>query len=231
MKLLIFLIIIEIVILIIINLLLKETFEIKNNTQIICSRPEHKNYKDCYEDLWKRNFGKLDCKVCNMMYYTVNIRQNKDRSQNYTSFINDLVLLLEKYPNFPEDCRHIGSFLTNITQCSTNKEEIAIANAINMYIQMEKLHISFSDGGKYMDRNAFKTNNITIFEGYLPNHPGENLFKNVFIDDIKVILINYPVILELYKRAMKMLLSEKRSITYKVYNGTEKKYIDNFLFI
>jgi hypothetical protein len=27
----------------------EEKTEIKNNTQIICSRPEHKNYKDCYE--------------------------------------------------------------------------------------------------------------------------------------------------------------------------------------
>ena len=48
---------------------------------------------------------------------------------------------------------------------------------------------------------------------------------------MKDILINYPIILELYKRAIKILLSEKRSITYQVYNGTEKQYIDNFVFI
>ena len=231
MKLLVFLIIVLMILIISINLLLKESFKIKNNTQIICSRPEHKNYKDCYEDLWKRNFGKLDCKVCNMMYYTINIRQNKDRSQNYTSFINDLVLLLEKYPNFPEDCRHIGSFLTNISQGSTNKEEVAISNAINMYLQMEKMHISYSDGGKFINREDLLKDNYKIFEGYTPDHPDENLFKNCYIDYIKDILDNYPILLELYKRAMKMLLSEKRSITYKVYNGTEKKYIDNFLFI
>jgi len=193
---------------------------------VTCSRKEHKSYEDCYNDLWKRNFGSLDCKVCNTMYYTIQIRQNKDKIKNYKLFMEDLKLLLNTHPNFPNDCRHIGSFLTNISQSSDNQEEVAMAKVINMYIQMEKLHISFSDGGKYINRTGLEKSKCTVFKGYVIEK--DDLFTNIHIIHMKT-LEKYPILLELYKRSMKLLISEKRSITSQIYTGYEKKSIDSFI--
>lgn len=168
--------------------------------------------------------------LCNTMICTKNIRRNVDRKRNYVTFLKDINILLKKYPNFPENCRNIGSYLTNIVQCSQDEREKAWAQCVNVFIQMEKLHIAFSSSISTHHNIEHQFKYVEIFE---PLSKQGDLFANVFKRDMKGVE-SFPLVHELYKRALKNLLSEKRTITYQLYHNTNpyiKKSIDKLIFL
>tara|TARA_B110000971_G_scaffold81726_1_gene83828 strand:+ start:840 stop:1217 length:378 start_codon:yes stop_codon:yes gene_type:complete len=120
---------------------------------------------------------------------------------------------------------------TNILQCSSDPTEAAWAQSVNMFIQFEKLHI-LSDWDQKKDLSCnFK--NITrknpIFEGYSCNNG--DLFRNVYIRDVEDMKA-FPIVFFLYKRALKLLITEPRSITYNLYfnkQNQDSKFINTFL--
>ena len=122
--------------------------------------------------------------------------------------------------------------LTNIYQCSKESEERAWAQAINMFLQSEKLHI-MSKRSEHSDRSCYfePKIDVSIFEPY--SCESGDLYRIVFITNTKEVE-KFPNVLFLYRRALRLLLQEPRSITYNVYhrtNGKEKDAIDLFLLM
>ena len=195
----------------------------------ICKHPHHKSYTDCYNQLIRRNWVP-ECKVCNTMICTRFIRRNNDRTKYYNIFLNDLNILFHNYQSFPENCRNIGSYLTNIVQCSQNFEEAAWAQAVNSFIQMEKNHIAFSAGIKPSTiRTEDQFKEVKIFEPLIQQRT--DLFANVFNRDMQR-LKAFPLVYELYRRGLINLLKEPRTITYQTYyttNAITRKAIDNLI--
>lgn len=207
----------------------KERFAGSNYFKL-CDNPNHKSIADCQRDLVSRTWGDFKCEITNIMYYTIQIRRNNDRLYNYNKIVRILDHIRHNNIEFPLDCRHIGSLLTNIYQCSSNELERIWAHTINMFIQTEKLHIMSKNSENTDSSNYFvKKPEVNIFESYSSSNG--DLYRNVFIRDTKT-LENFPNILFLYKRALTLLLQEPRSLTYNVYHHTnqkEKQAIQNYL--
>jgi Fe-S cluster biosynthesis and repair protein YggX len=199
-------------------------------TFTLCNNPNHVSINDCQKDLFARKYGDHQCKIANLMYHTIQIRKNKNRSYHYQQCLRVLDYLRKNNIEFPLECRHVGSLLTNIYQSSSKEGERIWAQAINMFIQTEKMHIiSKNSENKEQSKYFFKKDDMYIFNSY--SNEGGDLFRNVFIRDTSG-LKDYPNVLFLYKRAIRLLLQEPRSITYNVYHHTninEKNAIDDFL--
>jgi len=146
--------------------------------------------------------------------------------KNYKQFIEILDFIIENNIDFPSDCRHIGSFLTNIYQCSQNKEEKIWAQACNMFLQMEKIQMNWSKNCEYLPKKEFY-NDTTTFEAMGKN---PDIFRNVFIRDMMEIKHCLRVFF-LYSRALYLLKNDTKSLTYKryKYNSRDKQSIDNFI--
>ena len=199
----------------------------------ICSCTYHHSIQDCYKDLWNykkvvnnSNIHSSRCEIVNSMFYSQQIRKNNSKTINYKKFYTFLKYLCTHKIDFPNDCRHIGSYLTNIVQCSKDPAEAAWAQAANVYIQMEKLHIAFGKKCEYLPKNEFEQK-ISIFE-FLSNY-GNDLFRNVFMRDMKG-MKRHKLVFFLYKQAMKVLLTEKLTLTYHVVhaNKANKKAVNFF---
>ena len=197
---------------------------VRNNTKRfrkLCSCSFHHCYQDCYRQLISKNKDWISgCKLCDTMIYTKNIRKNINRDYNYKLFLNTIHTIMNKYPEFPENCRNIGSYLTNIVQCSNDSQEKIWAQCVNVFIQMEKMHISFSDmtnTNKEFVKERF--DNVTIFEAINPEKC--DIFQNVLIRDMHG-MERFPLVYKLYKIALSNLLKEKKTITYNYYHNTNK---------
>ena len=199
-----------------------------NKSQQICNHPDHLTYKDCFQDLVDRKFHD-DCKIVNLMKYTISIRQNiSSCKSDFNKFKNDLQIVLSEYPNFPPDNRHIGSFFTNFYQGSTDIEEQNIAQSLNILCQMEKIHIGKVDDN-VKEGTVSNMNDVKIYE-VLYDHEGEDIYKNLINRDM-IQVLRYPILKHLYKNMLRNLLSEPRSITYSMYhhNKTTKSAIDDII--
>jgi hypothetical protein len=198
----------------------------------LCKNPNHDSITDCQLALKTRKWDEFNCEIANIMFYTIQIRRNIEREINYTKVIRVFDHIRNNNIEFPLECRIIGSMCTNILQCSSDPTEAAWAQSVNMFIQFEKLHI-LSDWDQKTDLSCnFKniTRKNSIFEGY-SCHNGD-LFRNVYIRDVEDMKA-FPIVLFLYKRALKLLITEPRSITYSIYfhkqNLEESKFIKTFL--
>lgn len=188
----------------------------------LCRNPNHKSITDCQHALKNRQWGEFKCEIANIMFYTVQIRRNIERQKNYTKVIRVFEHIMKTNMEFPLECRIIGSMCTNILQCSSDPTEAAWAQAVNMFIQFEKLHIFLdwekkSDSSCEYNRELLKTRNNPIFEIV---HCDGDIFRNVYIRDVEKMKA-FPLVLFLYKRALKLLITEPRSVTYSVYFNEE----------
>jgi hypothetical protein len=203
-----------------------------NKPFVLCANPKHKSLNDCQKDLARRAWLKTNdfsCELTNIMYYTIQIRRKNNRPYYYSKQTHILNHIRESNSNFPLDCRHIGSMLTNIYQCSNNSLERICAQAVNMFIQSEKLHI-MSKRSEHLDDSCYfeKKPDVIIFEPY---ECTGDLYRNVYIRDTTEFEL-FPNILYLYKQALRLLLEEPRSITYNIFNHSnpeEKKLLKKFI--
>lgn len=202
---------------------------------VLCRHPNHKSIHDCQRDLFARTWkvdGDYSCEITNIMFYTVQIRKKRNMQYYYRKVTRVFDYIREHNMEFPLECRHIGSMLTNIYQCSSNSLERALAQGLNMFIQFEKLHI-MSKRSEHQDSSCYfePKSDVEIFERY--SCRGGDLFRNVYIRDMQE-LNKFPNLLFLYKRALRLLLKEHRSITYNIYhhsNDNEKHAINTYLQI
>ena len=151
------------------------------------------------------------------MIHTINIRraQRKRNIKTDTKYI-----YYEKFLNalndawseqFPSDCRHLASFCSNIAHCSSDNEEKTWAQTLAVWLVYEKFFISFqhTQDIKPISRDLF------IFEPVLEI---DDAFRNVMIKDMQGIE-KFPLLYKFYLRAMRILLTEKRSYTRKIYDS------------
>ena len=184
---------------------------------VLCKNPNHNSLTDCQLALKTRKYDEFTCEIANIMFYTIQIRRNKERQINYKKVLRVFEHIRNNNIEFPLECRVIGSMLTNIYMCSSDPTEAAWAQAVNMFVQFEKLHIlSDQKTGLGCDSKVRLEAKGTLFEGY-HCHNGD-LFRNVYIRDVENMKA-FPNVLFLYKRALKLLITEPRSITYSVYSN------------
>lgn len=201
---------------------------------VLCRHPNHKSIHDCQRDLFARTWkvdGDYSCEITNIMFYTVQIRKKRNMQYYYRKVTRVFDYIREHNMEFPLECRHIGSMLTNIYQCSPNSVERAWAQGLNMFIQSEKLHI-MSKRSEHQDSSCYfeKKPDVKIFQRYSCGKIGD-LFRNVYIRDTQE-LNRFPNLFFLYKRALRLLLEEPRSLTYNIYhysNQKEKEALDMYL--
>lgn len=183
----------------------------------LCKNPNHNSLTDCQLALSTKKWGEFTCEIANIMFYTKQIRKNNERQINYRKVLRVFEHIINNNIEFPLDCRVIGSMLTNIYMCSSDSTEAAWAQGVNMFVQFEKMHIlSDQKTGLGCDSKVILEAKGTIFEGY-HCHNGD-LFRNVYIRDVENMKA-FTLVLFLYKRALKLLITEPRSITYSVYSN------------
>lgn len=193
-----------------------------------CSKTRHKTFEDCLNS-WSKKDTVIDgpsyCKTQNLLYYTRYIRRGINRQQMYENCKHDLIHLLKSSSYFPYNCRIIGSMLTNIFQCSLDRKEAAYAQAINMFIQYEKLNLLY---------NGIRLKTKTPITGHLfegNDIENSDLFSNVYHRDLNQMYEQYGLVTELYIRAIRLLKSEPSSILNQIYlkNKPGRESIDNIL--
>jgi hypothetical protein len=203
-------------------------------TKYGCTNTSHKNLKDCLNS-WlsggevRRIPNKpTSCKTHNLLYYTVNIRRYNDIQYMYKECKSNLIYLLKADKYFPYNCRIIGSMLTNILQCSSDREEAAYAQAINMTLQYEKLNMMVN---RTTPTNLGKKHkmNSTLFEN--GNMKNGDIFSNVYHKDLRQMFERFGLVTELYIRVIRLLKKEPSSIISKIYltNKPGRKVMDDIL--
>ena len=182
----------------------------------------HKSVKECYAALWKRDFHPK-CEICNCMAYTIKIRQAEidkythikrhEKHDYYDKFIYSLNKAW--CDQFPMDGRHLDSFCTNVMMCSKDPCERAWAQCLSMWLRYEKFFIAFQHSAESVPMDPEKSrSNVKIFEPLIKN---DNCFRNLILRDMNE-LLRYPLLRKFYVRAIKILLTEPRSYTSKIYN-------------
>lgn len=182
----------------------------------------HGDYTQCMKALWSRNLDS-DCKICNCMIHTINIRrserkkkliQSKSKYAHYEKFMDALNDAWSE--EFPSDCRHLASFCSNVYHCSNDSEERAWAQTLAVWLVYEKFFISYqhTKDAKPISRDCFKKD-LFIFEPVLES---DDAFRNVMIKDMEGI-VKFPLLYKFYLRAMRILLTEKRSYTKKIFDS------------
>jgi hypothetical protein len=215
---------------------------------VLCKNPNHNSLTDCQLALSTKKWGEFNCEITNILFYTKQIRKNNERQINYRKVLRVFEHIINNNIEFPLDCRVIGSMLTNIYMCSSDSTEAAWAQGVNMFVQFEKLHMhtkniqnakdnscNFTNDGKTdanwsqklektFDNDFISFSNMSSTFERFSCRSDEDLFKNVFIRDVAK-MKGFTLVLFLYKRALKLLITEPRSITYSLY--TNKKNPDH----
>tara|TARA_B110000971_G_scaffold58887_1_gene60084 strand:- start:552 stop:1286 length:735 start_codon:yes stop_codon:yes gene_type:complete len=228
----------------------------------LCNHPNHNSIRDCnraivhHKQRVLQNLDKFNCEIRNLMFYTQEIRKKRNIQHNYTKVIRVFEQIQNHNIEFPLDCRMIASMLTNIYMCSSDSTEAAWAQGVNMFVQFEKLHMhtknvqnakknscNFTNDGKTdadwnqklvktFDNDFEKFSNMSSTFERFNCKSDEDLFRNVFIRDVAKMKA-FPLVFFLYKRALRLLLTEDRSIIFSLYNNNrnpgDSKTLDNFL--
>jgi hypothetical protein len=203
-------------------------------TKYGCTNTSHKNIKDCLSS-WQTGgeVGRVpnrstSCKTNNLLYYTANIRRDNDRQYMFKKCKSDLIYLLKGDKYFPYNCRIIGSMFTNILQCSSDREETAYAQAINMTLQYEKLNMMVN-GTTCINSGIKNKINSKIFED--ANMKNGDIFSNVYYRDLRQMFERFGLVTELYIRAIRLLKTEPSSIVSQIYltNNPGRKAMDDIL--